>query len=482
MIKLVHPCPGARISQRFGENPEWYAPFNLPGHEGVDFAVPVGTPIRAPISGKLVANGHLESAYGLHVDIKSDELGGKVVLAHLSAVLASGTVEAGQIVALSGNTGRSTGPHLHLALWIRAQHNSDYFGYVDPLPFIGKEAFVGPSKISWHVQTLAKCKWLKAALADSPIEWLKIMDPPERNDCPVNPDRVNVIGRVWIGGDDVEMDQFIVRGQAGAEAYFERCREAYERAPYVYAWEGPNEPFMGDPAKRAALIVFTIAWANIMHTRGMRVVGGSFAVGWPDWPDVVEMIPMAKACDLMGYHGYSAPFMTDRYAHHALRYRGIIERWADAGFDSPPWLLTETGIDGGVQPVGCARTGWRTWAQTWNAYRPQLQWLDQEMANDPLMLAAFVYTLGAEQTWWDFELKEPEVRDFTAWQISVIPAPREPLPMDETATDPATLADKCRWWMEEMRRARESGRPDRADEIHLSLIQLHYRLEETLKS
>ena len=50
-MRLLHPIPGARISQRFGENPAMYTQYNLAGHEGVDFAAPVGTPVRAAHDG-----------------------------------------------------------------------------------------------------------------------------------------------------------------------------------------------------------------------------------------------------------------------------------------------------------------------------------------------------------------------------------------------------------------------------------------------
>ncbi len=58
---------------------------------------------------------------------------------------------------------------------------------------------------------------------------------------------------------------------------------------------------------------------------------------------------------------------------------------------------------------------------------------------------------------------------------------RLPLPEDETASDPASLADKARWWHEEMARQIEAGNGDRARSILMSLIRLIYRLERALK-
>ncbi len=58
---------------------------------------------------------------------------------------------------------------------------------------------------------------------------------------------------------------------------------------------------------------------------------------------------------------------------------------------------------------------------------------------------------------------------------------REGLPEDETATDPATLVEKARYWLEEMQRAIEADRVQRANDIRLSLIKLLYRAEAVLK-
>ena len=50
-MRLIPPIPNARISQRFGEHPAWYAPYGLAGHEGLDLAVPIGTPVRVAHDG-----------------------------------------------------------------------------------------------------------------------------------------------------------------------------------------------------------------------------------------------------------------------------------------------------------------------------------------------------------------------------------------------------------------------------------------------
>ncbi len=62
------------------------------------------------------------------------------------------------------------------------------------------------------------------------------------------------------------------------------------------------------------------------------------------------------------------------------------------------------------------------------------------------------------------------------------PPPHQGLPEEEAATDPATIAQKCRWWAEEMQRQFQAGELAYAERIRLSLIQLLYRLENALKT
>jgi murein DD-endopeptidase MepM/ murein hydrolase activator NlpD len=81
-------------------------------HTGVDFAVPVGTPVLAVADGK-IENASWGKAYGKQIVQKVD--GGWVIYAHLNAlrVKPGAKVKKGQIIGESGNSGNSTGPHLH---------------------------------------------------------------------------------------------------------------------------------------------------------------------------------------------------------------------------------------------------------------------------------------------------------------------------------------------------------------------------------
>ena len=81
-------------------------------HTGVDFAVPVGTPVLAVADGK-IENANWGKSYGHQVVQKVD--GGWVIYAHLNKVrIKPGqVVKKGDLVGESGNSGNSSGPHLH---------------------------------------------------------------------------------------------------------------------------------------------------------------------------------------------------------------------------------------------------------------------------------------------------------------------------------------------------------------------------------
>jgi len=100
------------------------------GHTGIDLAVPKGTSIRAALLGKVTRSKYDAGGYGYYVMI--DHGGGLATLyAHCSQLLVQTgqTVSAGDIIALSGSTGRSTGPHLHLEVRVNGVR-TDPRGYL----------------------------------------------------------------------------------------------------------------------------------------------------------------------------------------------------------------------------------------------------------------------------------------------------------------------------------------------------------------
>ena len=113
----IKPISGGRLSSGFGGRK---APTKGAStyHKGVDWATPIGTPVMASNTGTVVTAGWV-SGYGYAVYINHAD-GRQTRYGHLSKVLVKvgQTVTQGQKIALSGNTGRSTGPHLHFEIRI----------------------------------------------------------------------------------------------------------------------------------------------------------------------------------------------------------------------------------------------------------------------------------------------------------------------------------------------------------------------------
>ncbi|MDQ8702833.1 M23 family metallopeptidase [Streptomyces sp. LHD-70] len=119
-----------RITTGYRVRGDWLAGY----HTGVDLAVPQGTPVYSVAAGVVVL-ARRSGAYGKAVTIRMRD-GRYVLFAHLSRirVKAGARVHAGQRIADSGNTGRSTGPHLHLEIRARRGYGSD----INPLTYLKK--------------------------------------------------------------------------------------------------------------------------------------------------------------------------------------------------------------------------------------------------------------------------------------------------------------------------------------------------------
>lgn len=102
-------------------------------HHGVDMAVPVGSPLYAVKDG-MIDYKEIETIGGVAIGLKADD-GNWYYYAHLSTYapgIAKGTrVSGGQVIGYSGNTGQSTGPHLHFGIKNRGT-------WIDPYPLLKK--------------------------------------------------------------------------------------------------------------------------------------------------------------------------------------------------------------------------------------------------------------------------------------------------------------------------------------------------------
>lgn len=127
-IPSVQPVEKLKFTSNFGIRSD---PFRGTAamHAGVDIPGPVGTPIYATADG-VVAHAARQGGYGNMVEINHGK-GIATRYGHLSRILVgdNSRVKRGQLIALMGSTGRSTGPHLHYEVRIDGHA-------VNPVPFL----------------------------------------------------------------------------------------------------------------------------------------------------------------------------------------------------------------------------------------------------------------------------------------------------------------------------------------------------------
>jgi murein DD-endopeptidase MepM/ murein hydrolase activator NlpD len=114
-----------RITGSFGERID---PFNGEGafHRGIDIAADYGQPVVAPADG-IVNFADFYSGYGRLVEIEHSN-GITTRFGHLSgfAIISGQNIHRGEVIGYVGNSGRSTGPHLHYEVWIKSSPVNPY--------------------------------------------------------------------------------------------------------------------------------------------------------------------------------------------------------------------------------------------------------------------------------------------------------------------------------------------------------------------
>lgn len=130
------------INYHFGRTAAYTAATGRPFHEGVDFPFVYKT-IRTPMGGKVARQSFMHGGYGNWVKVISGAM--EMIFAHLrdfSKTPPTGkTVKAGDVIGLTGNTGFSTGPHLHFGI---RKNGRD----VDPEPYLWRAQRQGRLKVS----------------------------------------------------------------------------------------------------------------------------------------------------------------------------------------------------------------------------------------------------------------------------------------------------------------------------------------------
>ncbi len=141
------PVQFSRISSRFNPSRRHPVLNTIRAHRGVDYAAPVGTPVRAAGEGRVRFVGR-QGGYGNVIELEHGS-GVVTVYGHLSRFASQmrrgQRVELGQVIGFVGMTGLATGPHLHYEYRVRGVHkNPQTVALPDaaPIPAAGQERFL----------------------------------------------------------------------------------------------------------------------------------------------------------------------------------------------------------------------------------------------------------------------------------------------------------------------------------------------------
>ena len=144
---LRSPVKFSRITSRFSRGRFHPILKTWRAHNGVDYGAPIGTPVMATASGRIVSVG-VKGGYGNAVVLKH---GGSysTLYAHLSRfqskIRAGSYVEQGQIIGYVGKTGLATGPHLHYEFQVDGAHRNPltfHFPQAEPIRAEQKNDFL----------------------------------------------------------------------------------------------------------------------------------------------------------------------------------------------------------------------------------------------------------------------------------------------------------------------------------------------------
>ena len=293
-IKLGAPFAGRfPLTQRWGENPADYARFAyegvpLRGHNGLDFGVPVGTPITAVDAGAVHEAANDPGGFGWYVLLHHEW--GESIYAHLSAVgvIVGQQVGRGERLGMSGNTGNSSGPHLHFSIRINPYRRGDgWGGYSDPLPYLPADCCApaadgvqdGAAAGLWRqIKAAAEGAGVPTALLASLVAAESSFNPQARSDvgamglCQIMPATwAEWAGRAgaadpWNAGDNLRV------GAAYLAWLLDRLGGDVERALWAYNWGIGNVLSGGEPPAETRLYA-----AKIRH--GADVLAWVLAAG-----------------------------------------------------------------------------------------------------------------------------------------------------------------------------------------------------------
>lgn len=171
LLSVATPYAGVRpLTQEWGTNAAFYQRFSyngvpLRGHNGLDFGLPEGTELLATDHGEVIEIGYEANGFGNYIKLRHSW--GESLYAHMSVISAQKNQVMAQeeVLGLSGNTGGSTGPHLHFSIRIFPCERSDgWGGFSDPMPFMDRSRMRFRGETRWP--SLPEAFYLPSAMAE----------------------------------------------------------------------------------------------------------------------------------------------------------------------------------------------------------------------------------------------------------------------------------------------------------------------------
>jgi hypothetical protein len=403
------------ISLRFGENKELFRRVSfkgvpLLGHPGLDFDLPLRTPVLAVQHGVVLDVRNDPDGYGNSVLLS--HRWGQTFYGHLSEVRVEKGQQAaaGQTIGLSGESGVIDHPALHFGLrLIPYSINDGWCGFTDPSPYLARltqprGAIIGPhiiGSIRPHLEVLSRWRPRMITLLDpSPDDLLALRDV-----CPDS----TIVARIFV--PDHEMAERINKDPTEAAQWAHEITQT--RMAYgVDYWQVANEVHQDADGLRK-LNEFELARMALADEAGYRCAILAFSVGNPDLPESDRMAvwrhvyPALAHAEENGHvvalHQYGMPDLwgpNNAYDWYIYRLEHQVLRRLP--FRRLKFAVTEYGIDGLIR--GSEPSGWQNFT-TPEGYVEQLlkcgRYLERFSGQ---VLGYTIFTLGHYNPWQSYDI------------------------------------------------------------------------------
>lgn len=237
--------------------------------------------------------------------------------------------------------------------------------------------------------------------------------------------------------------------EAAAERLWARFRRDFDRvqeglagtAAQVYLETPWNEVHQADHEleRHAAACV---RWCELGHAAGWRVAVGNFSVTWPTLTGFPLFAPALAVADAFSCHEYFLPGNLNPGVWTARA--ADLYATLPAACPRPPVILTEAGIDGGLEARPSRFAGWRAYNVTAAQYAADLDAF--AASQPPIVLGMALFNNGDYQggRWTSFELAEVRPGDADALMAWIAAGPRAWTPPSETPEEPP-MPDDTTW-------------------------------------